>query len=239
MGKCPCNKQEANLSNLARRISKFTITPLHNFHLFPQLSIGQEALDFPLHRWEKRHTKGYSTKVNMWREVQNDGQQIGAEHEQKESFVGKRRNYKDKCSKELEAVTQVERVETHKELKRQHSSGIKAGNETCSRDTKRKEGLQEEEVFAHFSWRVKRVHEHTWRSAADDRLLKPTSPSNPLVHINWLLSHAMRLCCSFRLRLWNEESCSLRWSSVLYPVGGCWSAVMHCEVFVFTGVPTP
>lgn len=37
----------------------------------------------------------------------------------------------------------------------------RAGNEAYSRDTKRKEGLEEEEVFAHFFWRVKRVHEHS------------------------------------------------------------------------------
>lgn len=66
-------------------------------------------------------------------------------------FVGKRKIYKDRCSKEVEAVTQAERGETHKELRRRHSSGIKEqAYETYSRHTEKEEGLQEEEVFAHF-----------------------------------------------------------------------------------------
>ena len=60
----------------------------------------------------------------------------------------------------------------------------RAGKETYSRDTEREEGLEEEEVFACFFWRVKKVQEHTWRFAAKDRMLKPTPPSNPLVHMN-------------------------------------------------------
>lgn len=60
----------------------------------------------------------------------------------------------------------------------------RAGSETYSRDTGRKEGLEEEEVFAHFLWKVKKVHEHTWRCAVKDRMLKPAPPSNPMVHID-------------------------------------------------------
>lgn len=36
--------------------------------------------------------KRKSTKINTWREVQNDGQQTGAEHQWKESFVGKKKD---------------------------------------------------------------------------------------------------------------------------------------------------
>ena len=66
----------------------------------------------------------------MWREVQNDGQQIGAEHQWKESFVGERRIYKDECSKELEAVTQVERGETQRAEEAAFIWNKRAGNET-------------------------------------------------------------------------------------------------------------
>lgn len=58
----------------------------------------------------------------------------------------------------------------------------RVGNKTYSRDTGRKEGLEEEEVSAPFLWEVKKVQEHTWRSAVKDRTLKPTPPSNPMVH---------------------------------------------------------
>lgn len=60
----------------------------------------------------------------------------------------------------------------------------RAGNKTHSRDSEREEGLEEEEMFARFFWRVKKVHEHTWRFAVKDRMLKPTPPSNPLLHIS-------------------------------------------------------
>lgn len=37
----------------------------------------------------------------------------------------------------------------------------RAGNETYSRDMEGRERLEEEEVFAHFFWRVKKVHKLT------------------------------------------------------------------------------
>lgn len=109
----------------------------------------------------------------------------------------------------------------------------RAGNEAYSRDAKR-------------GWKRKYLHTFSggWRGllSIHEGLQQMMDCWNHLPPVLWSSQLASNTCCkavlSFRWRLWNEESCSFRWSSNLHRVGGCWSAVMHCVVFAFTGVPT-
>lgn len=78
---------------------------------------------------------------------------------------------------ELDAVTSRKR-KTQRPKEETFTRNIRTGTETCSRNTEREEGL-EEEVFAHFFWRVKKVWQYTWRSAVKDRRLKPTPSPKP------------------------------------------------------------